>query len=87
MSQAVSEILRIVDESGLPYEFHSMGTVVEGNWDEVMRLIAVCHRKLLETNPRVSTQIRIDDCPGRTGRLRGKVQSVEAVLGKKLGRE
>jgi uncharacterized protein (TIGR00106 family) len=86
LSQAVAEMLRIVDGSGLPYEFHSMGTIVEGSWDEVMPLIALCHARMLEVSPRVGTTIRIDDFAGRTGRLRGKVESVEQKLGRKLGR-
>ena len=87
LSEAVAEMLRIVDESGLPYDFHSMGTIVEGSWDEVMPLIARCHAKMLEVAPRVGTTIRIDDFAGRTGRLRGKVESVEQKLGHKLGRQ
>jgi uncharacterized protein (TIGR00106 family) len=86
LSAAVAESLKLIDESGLPYEFHSMGTIVEGEWDDVMALIGRCHAKMLESHPRVSTQIKIDDATGRTGRLHGKVEAVEKMLGKKLGR-
>jgi len=35
VSQSVAEVIRIVDESGLPYRTNPMGTVVEGEWDEL----------------------------------------------------
>ena len=85
LSPAVAEILRIVDESGLPYELHAMGTIVEGDWEVVLALIRRCHHRMLESHPRVSTSIRIDDAPGREGRLRGKVEAVERIIGKRLG--
>jgi uncharacterized protein (TIGR00106 family) len=85
MAESIAAILRIVDESGLPYQFHSMGTVVEGEWDDVMALIRRCHEAALGMSFRVATQIKIDDYPGRTSRLTGKVADVERVVGKKLG--
>jgi uncharacterized protein (TIGR00106 family) len=82
----VAEVLKIVDESGLPYQFGAMTTTVEGEPDEVMALIMRCHRRMMELCPRVLTNIAIDDRKGATGRLTGKVRDVEEVLGKKLGR-
>jgi len=35
----IAEVLKIVDASGLPYRINPMGTVVEGEWDDTMRLI------------------------------------------------
>ncbi len=87
LTPVVAEMLRLIDGSGLPYQFHSMGTVVEGDWDEVMDLIGRCHALARQGAVRVGTVIKIDDCPGRTGRLEGKVAGVEKLLGKKLGRE
>jgi uncharacterized protein (TIGR00106 family) len=86
LSEVVAEMLRIVDASGLPYEFHSMGTIVEGEWDEVMALIGRCHAAALRHGTRVSTAIKVDDAKGRTGRLKGKVDAVEKLVGRKLGR-
>jgi uncharacterized protein (TIGR00106 family) len=86
LSPAVAEVLKIVDESGLPYELHAMGTIIEGDWGEVIALIGKCHHRVLEAHPRVSTSIRIDDHKGRRGRLHGKVEAVEHIVGRKLGR-
>ncbi len=84
LSAKVAEILKIVSESGIDYKLHSMGTILEGDWDEIMRLIKKCHKKIIKDSDRVLTTITIDDRKGRTGRISGKVKSVERKLGKKL---
>src|ERR1700735_1485573 len=82
----VAEALKIVDESGLPYELGAMQTTIEGEPEQVMEVILRCHRRMLELAPRVLTHIAIDDRRGATGRLEGKVRDVEEVLGKPLRR-
>ena len=84
LSKQISEILKIVDQSGLGYQLTSMGTIVEGSWQEVMGLIEKCHQQALTFSERVYTTIAIDDFAGRTSRLKGKVESVEKALGKEL---
>ena len=84
MSGQVAEILKIVSESEINYKLHAMGTILEGDWDEIMRLIKKCHKRMLKDSDRVLTTITIDDRKGRTGRIAGKVKSVERKLGKKL---
>lgn len=83
----IAEALKIVDASGLSYQLGAMGTTLEGEADDVMRVVMQCHKRLLELAPRVMTSILIDDRPGHTGRLRGKVEDVEGLLGKTLHRE
>lgn len=80
----LAEVLRIVDGSGLPYKVNPMGTVVEGEWEEVMRLIRKCHRAVMQRGERALTTISIDDRKGRPERIEAKVRSVEKRLGKKL---
>jgi len=60
ISEHVSKVLNIVDEGGLPYRITPMGTVVEGEWDEVMVLIRTFTRRP-EGMPRLLTTITIDD--------------------------
>jgi uncharacterized protein (TIGR00106 family) len=84
LSAKVAEVLKIVSESGIDYKLHTMGTILEGEWDEIMRLIKKCHKKILKDSDRVLTSITIDDRKGRIGRIAGKVKSVERKLGKKL---
>lgn len=84
ISSSVAEVLNVVDASGLPYKVTPMGTVVEGAWDEVFRLIKRCHRITLRQEERVLTTIRIDDRKGAADRIDAKVRSVEKKLGKVL---
>lgn len=83
LSADVAEIIKIIDDSGIECQTTAMGTLVEGEWEEVMDLIKKCHHKLRETSTRVYTKISIDDREGASGRIKGKVASVE----KRLGRE
>ena len=82
----IAEALRIVDQSGLPYELGPMHTTVEGEPEQVIDVIMRCHRLVLELAPRVLTNITIDDRRGATDRLEGKVRDVEQILGKPLRR-
>ncbi|MBT6230994.1 MAG: MTH1187 family thiamine-binding protein [Candidatus Scalindua sp.] len=84
LSAKVAEVLKIVSESEIDYKLHSMGTILEGDWGEIMGLIKKCHKRVLKDSDRVLTTITIDDRKGRTGRIAGKVKSVEKKLGKKL---
>ena len=84
LSAKVAEVLKIISDSGISYKLHSMGTILEGEWDEIMRLIKKCHKKILKDSDRVLTTITIDDSKGMTGQIAGKVKSVERKLGRKL---
>ncbi|MBS1114350.1 MAG: putative cytosolic protein, partial [Nitrospirae bacterium] len=84
MSAKVAEVLDIVDSSGLPYKLTPMGTIVEGEWNDLMRLVRQCHRKMMKNEERVLTRILIDDRKGKTGRMDRKIRSVEKRLGRSL---
>ena len=80
----VAGIIDIIDRSGLPYQLTSMGTIVEGEWDDVFALIKECHRKMRQDAGRVLTHIAVDDRERAKGRLKGKVEDVEKRLGRRL---
>lgn len=82
VSEYIAKVIKIVDESGLPYKLHAMGTIVEGEWEDVMNLIKKCKDVLMEELERIIIDIKIDDRKGATGRIEGKVKSVEEKLGK-----
>lgn len=81
LSRYVAQVVDLVNKSGLDYRLTAMGTLVEGEWDEIMDLIKRCHQKTREASRRVLTSITVDDREGARGRLNGKVKSVERVLG------
>ncbi|QAA76477.1 MAG: hypothetical protein BIP78_0711 [Candidatus Bipolaricaulis sibiricus] len=80
VSAYVARCERIVRASGLPHVLTPMGTVVEGEWDEVLSVVRACHMAVRADNRRVSTLIKIDDREGPGGRLTAKVRSVEEKL-------
>jgi len=80
----VARCLDIVDRSGVPYRLNAMGTVVEGEFDDILKLIARCHKAVAEDCDRVSTIVKIDDRKGAAGQLEAKVKDVERRLGRKL---
>lgn len=80
----LAEVMKIVDVSGLPYKINPMGTVVEGEWDEIMKLIKKCHKETLKGGERVLTEISIDDRKGKPNRIEQKVKSIEKRIGKSL---
>lgn len=84
VSDYIAKVIKIVDESGLPYKFHAMGTIVEGEWDEIMSLIKKCRDIIMNETERVIIDIKIDDRKGYTGRIEGKVLSVEKKIGKEV---
>ena len=84
LASDVAEIIKIIDESGLEYQTTAMGTLVEGDWDEVMDLIKDCHQTMRKSSTRVNTKISIDDREGASGRISGKIEDVENILGRKV---
>jgi uncharacterized protein (TIGR00106 family) len=80
----LAKVLKIVDASGLPYKVNPMGTVVEGEWDEIMKLVKKCHGAVMRKGERAVTTITIDDRKGRPDRINQKVKSLEKRIGKSL---
>jgi len=84
LAKLVAGIVDIIDRSGLPYQLTAMGTLVEGEWDDVLALIKECHFKMRRQGARVLTRISIDDRENAVNRLTGKVRDVEKILGREL---
>lgn len=86
LSKDVASVIDIIEKSGLPHKTHAMGTVVEGDWDELMDLVKRCHYALAENHNRVTTRIVIDDRKGASGRIEGKIDSIERHLGREINK-
>ncbi len=85
LSLYVAQAVEVIEASGLNYHVHAMGTVVEGEWDEVFGVIKRCHERLRTESDRVITTITVDDRQAATNRLQGKKKSVEKILGHPVG--
>ena len=84
VSQYVARSLEIIDKSGLDYRVNPMGTVIEGEWDEVFSLVRKCFERMKKDCDRISTVIKVDYRKGEKGRITAKIESLEKRLKKKL---
>lgn len=84
VGQYVARSLEIIDRSGVDYRLNAMGTILEGEWDEVMNVVKQCLEKMSEDCNRVTCTIKLDWRRDATGRLDTKVQSVQQRLGREL---
>jgi uncharacterized protein (TIGR00106 family) len=84
VSPIVARCLQIVEESGLPYQLHAMGTLVEGELEAVMDIMRRCVEAVAADHNRVTCTAKLDLRRGHSGRLQAKVASVERQLGRQL---
>jgi len=81
MSSYVAACVKVLDGSGLTYEIHGMGTIIEGSLKELFEIVLKMHEVPFEAGAlRVVTSITIDDRRDKEASAKGKV---EAVLKKK----
>jgi uncharacterized protein (TIGR00106 family) len=81
LSNALAGVLKIIHESKIPYKITPTGTCMEGEWDEVMNVIKVCHNKIREQSPHLITSIIIEDERGETNKLTQNIKSLENKVG------
>ena len=84
VSEYVARSLDIIDRSGVPYQLNAMGTILEGEWDQVIGVVGQCLERMSQDCDRITCTIKFDWRRGATGRLQGKIASVEKRLGRKL---
>ncbi|MGH3483466.1 MAG: thiamine-binding protein [Nocardioidaceae bacterium] len=80
VSEAVAEAIRVVRDSGLPYETSAMFTNVEGEWDEVMDVVRRAVDVVAATSSRVGLVLKADIRPGYSDQLTAKVERVAEHL-------
>jgi uncharacterized protein (TIGR00106 family) len=77
LSDYVAEITRIINASGLKNELHSMGTNVEGDFDDIIEVVKKCHSALKNRGcKRISTLIKIDERLDKESSMDHKVKVV-----------
>ena len=81
VSEAVAAAVRVVRESGLPWELNSMFTTIEGDWDEVMAVVKSAVEVVAAVSPRVGLVLKADLRPGYEGQMTAKVERIESRLG------
>lgn len=87
MSDEVAEALKIIDSSGLAYQLTPTATCIEGEWNDVMKIVKMCHDRVRGMSPHVVTIIKIEDEEGAQDKLKRNVDSVEQKVGRPLKRD
>ena len=79
VSKYVSRSLDIIDKSGVDYRLNPMGTVLEGEWDDVFQAVRECHEKVHAMGaPRIHTNIKLGTRTDRDQSMQDKLDSVHA---------
>ncbi len=77
MASEISEVVRVIRESGLPNRTSSMFTEIEGDWDEVMQVVKDATMVLAEKGIRTEVVLKADIRPGYTDTMKGKLDRLE----------
>jgi uncharacterized protein (TIGR00106 family) len=84
LSPYVARSLAIIEESGLDYRLTAMGTILEGEINDVLAVMQKCLDAMAEDCDRISCTAKLDYRKGHSARLDAKVKSVQEQLGRPL---
>ena len=81
LSAYVAEVLTLVKSSGIKYQLTPMGTILEGDLDEIFALVRRMHEVPFSNEiRRVVTTLKIDDRRDKPLTMEGKVQAVTSKM-------
>jgi len=82
LSAYVADCIRILRKEKVKYELTAMGTNIEGNLRDLMKVALKMHETPFRKGaPRVLTTLKIDDRRDKKGTLSGKKRAVQKKLG------
>lgn len=85
ISKYVAEAVDEIDRSQLEYRLTAMGTILEGDWDDVMKVLKKVRERVLKMSRRIYMTVSIDERRSdRRRRIEAKVKAVEEILKKNL---
>ncbi|HEX5114372.1 MAG TPA: MTH1187 family thiamine-binding protein [Pseudonocardiaceae bacterium] len=80
VGRLVAEAVRVVRASGLPNRTDAMFTSIEGDWDDVMRVVKAATDAVAAKTNRVSLVLKADMRGGVTDAMTTKVDHLENYL-------
>ena len=81
LSGYVADCIRILKRENVRYELTAMGTNIEGDLKNLIRIALKMHAEPFRKGaPRVLTTIKIDDRRDKKGTLSGKKKAVESKV-------
>lgn len=81
LAPEVAQVVKVIRESGLPSRTTSMFTEIEGEWDDVMRVVKQAAFVLADKGIRTEVVLKADIRPGFTDMMNTKVEKVDTILG------
>ena len=82
LADAVAEAVRIIRASGLKNRTTAMFTEIEGEWDDVFRVVKDATFVLAEKGIRIEVVLKADVRPGFENMIDEKIEKVERALEK-----
>ena len=82
LSQEVAEVIRVIRASGLPNRTTAMFTEIEGEWDEVMKVVKDATLALTSKGIRTGVTLKADIRPGFTSMMSAKIEKINGLLEK-----
>lgn len=77
VSEYIAACHSVLKETGLKTQLHANGTNIEGEWDEVMAAVKLCHEKVHGLGaPRITTTIKLGTRVDRNQTMEDKISSV-----------
>ena len=81
VSDYVAACVKVLNDSGMTYELHGMGTIVEGDLEDLFDVILKMHEVPFKAGAlRVVTSIKIDDRRDKKASAQDKVKAVYAKI-------
>ena len=83
VSEYVSQIIKMIRDSGMSYQLTPMGTIIETeNLVQALGLVEVAYETLEQAGcNRIYSSLKLDIRQGKSGRLQGKLKSVQDKIG------
>ena len=82
LSKEVAEVVKVIRDSGLPNKTYSMFTEIEGEWDEVMKVVKNATFVLAEKGIRTEVIMKMDIRPGYNNMMTEKIDRMENEMQK-----
>jgi uncharacterized protein (TIGR00106 family) len=81
VSAYVRAAVKIIEETDLDYQVNSMGTCLQGEWDEIFSTLKAVHDELAKMGcSRIVTTVKIDDRRDKYGTMDAKIAAIEDEL-------
>jgi len=82
VSEYVSRIIKMIDESGLEYQLTPMGTIFEtATMEEALLVLNKSYQQIEPDCLRVYSSVKFDIQPRKHHRMKTKIQSIEQKIG------